>query len=456
MTVSEIQKHLKKHGIYKFYLDYMDKKYNITVVMFTKDKKIILFEAIESIKEVVFNETTKLYDEIKIEINKSIITNNFLKEITKTTGCFRTKQQHRPARRIIEKWLNQNTEDKKNEKNDVIYYDNFELKTKKTHRENLFVSKNRFNLFFNNAYFYFENGFFKIIEDYFEIIEEQSIARKMEMDKMYLFIVYCLSDDCIKAYLKTLLESTYRWLDSHNLNLIDIYRLDYIEYEKNLSFIAKNFLFHTMKLEVEKMKPRPVSVNKDIIPLTKNLSFTIELNNEKFLFIPFSPREGVIIAFKSETILNEDVDFSLPIQGEQEILNQIVFSKDFLRDKQIVVPSNEKYLSFSKKYTENFVFDLNLDLEFFVMNEFESKIVKIDDFHFKVYEYSDFIELEHKKVFFSIILNKDNTINFKISNYNDLHTKFAFVNYLDGFNINNFWFFIRFKSKTYLFCFRGE
>lgn len=81
---------------------------------------------------------------------------------------------------------------------------------------------------------------------------------------MYLFVIYCLSDDCIIKYLEMLLEKTYKWLENNNLKLIDIYRLDYIEYEKNLILMAKNFLYHIMKIDIEKIKPRPVSFTEKL------------------------------------------------------------------------------------------------------------------------------------------------------------------------------------------------
>lgn len=446
MSIQQIQDHLKQYGKYKFNLNYKHEQYEINIVMFTKDKEIILFEAIESIQKINKGITES------VEVNGLIVTPEFLKEITKLTGCFKTKEQHRPPRRVIKKWLITDMSNK-NKKNDIIIYKDGKLELTSKNRSKLFVSKNRFNLFFDNAYFYFEDGFFKIIEDYLDIIEVQSKLRHIEIDKMYLFIVYCLSDDCIIKYLEMLLEKTYKWLKTNNLKLIDIYRLDYIEHEKNLILMAKNFLYHIMKIDIVKIKPRPVSLTENIIPLTKNFSFLIEIQNEKFLFIPFNPKEGIIIAFKDNTILDNDFDFSLPIQSEQEILNQIIFNEDFLRDTIIVVPSDEKYLLFSKKYTENFFFELEQDLEMFVINESNNKVVKIDNCNFKVNECLDLVEILHKKYFFSINLNKDSSIDFEIVNFDDLRSIFSFVNYLDGFDIYNFWFFVRFKSKVYQFHF---
>lgn len=441
MSIQQIQAQLKQYGRYKFNLNYKHEQYEINIVMFTKDKEIILFEAIESIKKINNGVPENL------EINEFIVTPKFLKEITKLTGCFKTKEQHRPPQRVIKKWLITDISNK-NKKNDILVYKDGKLELTSKNRAKLFVSKNRFNLFFNNAYFYFEDGFFKIIEDYIDIIEVQSKLRHIEIDKMYLFIVYCLSDDCIIKYLEMLLEKTYKWLENNNLKLIDIYRLDYIEYEKNLILMAKNFLYHIMKIDIEKIRPRPVSFTENIMPLTKNFSVVIEVNSEKFLFIPFNPKDGVLISFKDNTILDNDFDFLLPIQNEQEILNQIIFDKIFLKDNTIVIPSDTKYLEFSKKYVDNFIFELDQSLEIFVINQF-GKEFKMDSSNFRVNEKVNLVELQHKNFCFPIYLYKDNLIYFNNNHHNDINSMFSFVNYLDGFDINNFCFFVKYRSKIY-------
>lgn len=441
MTVKEIQNHLKQNGNYTFKMIYNNNDYEITIVMFTKNKKIVFFEAIESIIKIK-NEVSE-----KIEINENIITTDFLKEITKITGCFKTNNQHRPPKRVIKNWLVSDINNK-SKSNNIIYYDKGNLKIKLKNKKTIFVSENRFNLFVNNAYFYFEDGFFKIIEDSFDIIEKQLKLRSISLDNMYLFIVYCLSDDCIKEYLKMLVEKTLKLLNYNNLNLIDVYRLDYIEYEKDLMLLAKNFLCHIMKIDIEKIKARPVSFNENIMPLTKNFSLNIEINSEIFLFIPFNPKEGIFISFKDCTILNNDFDFTLNIESYQEILNQIIFNKEFLRDKIVVIPSDTKYLEFAKKYIDNFIFELEQNLEVFVINKF-GKEFKMDNSNFIVNEKENLVELYHKNFCFPICLNRNNLIFFKTNNHNDINSMFSFVNYLDGFDINNFCFLVKYRSKVY-------
>ncbi len=441
MTIKKIQNHLKQNGNYTFKMIYNNNDYEITIVMFTKNKKIVFFEAIESIIKIN-NEGSE-----KIEINENIITTDFLKEITKITGCFKTNNQHRPPKRVIKNWLVSDINNK-SKSNNIIYYDKGKIKIKIKNKKTIFVSENRFNLFFNNAYFYFEDGFFKIIEDSFDIIEKQLKLRSVSLENMYLFIVYCFSDDCITEYLKMLVEKTLKLLNENNLNLIDVYRLDYIGYERDLMFLAKNFLYHIMKIDINKIKPRIISFNENIMPLTKNFSLNIEINSERFLFIPFNPKDGILISFNDDTILNNDFDFSLPMQSEEEILNQIIFNKDFLRDKIIVIPSDPKYLEFAKKYIDNFIFDLEQDLEIFVINKF-GKEFKMDSSNFRVNEKANLVELHHKNFCFSIYLNQDNLIYFQHNHNNDINSMFSFINYLDGFDINNFCFFVKYKSKVY-------
>lgn len=99
MSIQQIQAQLKQYGRYKFNLNYKHEQYEINIVMFTKDKEIILFEAIESIKKINNGVSENL------EINELIVTPKFLKEITKLTGYLKTKEQHRPPQRFIKKWL---------------------------------------------------------------------------------------------------------------------------------------------------------------------------------------------------------------------------------------------------------------------------------------------------------------------------------------------------------------
>lgn len=344
----EIQKELKKNGSVFFDVDYNKKIYKVHVIIF-KNGKTIFFEVIDSIEEVIEKNGGDEY--IKIDINKKIITRKFLSRLTEISGCFLVKEQHRPPRNLIKQWLITDI-DNKVKNNDIIIYDekNNTISTCKKNRLDFFVERHSFNLFYENSYFYFESGFFEIIEKSFYDIEKEAKDRHFSIDNLSLFFIFSIGNNKnIKDFLKLLVKKTLMFLKNNKLTLKDIYRLVYNDYLKDLKFIAANFLYHNMKIDIRDANPRPVSVSENLFPLCSNVSFTIILNELRYQIIPFSPKEAVIVCFDKNNILDIDENITITI-NRLEIMSAVIMNADFIANRIIVIPSEYDYIVFVNDY----------------------------------------------------------------------------------------------------------
>jgi hypothetical protein len=343
-----IEEELHISGRVFFDVDYNKKIYRVHLIIFRNDN-VSFFEMINSIEEVV--EINGNVEYIKIDINEKIITRKFLSRLTAISGCFSVKEQHRPPRKLIKQWLIDDVNNIEKE-NDIIYYDekNKKISTCKKNRMDFFVKRNCFNLFYNDCYFYFENGFFDIIEKSFYEIEEESKNRHFSIDNLSLFLIFSIGNNRnIKDFLTLLVNKTLMFLDNNDLTLNDINRLIYTDYLVNMKFIAANFLYHDMKIDIRNANPRPVSVSENLFPLCSNISFTMILDELRYQIIPFSPKEAVVVCFDKNNILEIDENIIITI-NRLAMMSAVIMNADFIANRIIVIPSEDDYIDFVNDY----------------------------------------------------------------------------------------------------------